>query len=204
MNNEIFQKINNLAGHSALLDKTMVFLTDSIAYIAIFILLALWFRNGKEKRVAVFKQYTAIYAVLSTLMGLAINAIIHSVYYHPRPFVTYHVHQLVPHGPDSSFVSDHSVLVFAIAFTLLLRSDSLKRIVLSWAILIGITRIYIGVHYPLDVVGGAALSFMTSFIVIANAKKVEPLAQFIFRMFGKMVTAFPFLSKYYHASSRNG
>lgn len=109
-------------------------------------------------------------------MGLAINAIIHSVYYHPRPFFTYHVHQLVPHGPDSSFVSDHSVLVFAIAFTLLLRSDSLKRIVLSWAILIGITRIYIGVHYPLDVVGGAALSFMTSFIVIANAKKVEPLA----------------------------
>lgn len=41
MNNEILQQINNLAGHSALLDKTMVFLTDSTAYIAIFILLAL-------------------------------------------------------------------------------------------------------------------------------------------------------------------
>ncbi|MFJ8456183.1 undecaprenyl-diphosphatase [Bacillus paramycoides] len=194
MNYEIFQWINDLAGRSSFLDRGMIFITNSVPYVVIAFMLFLWFTANKEKREE--KQYTAIYAVFSCFLGLAINAIIHFVYYHPRPFVAHHVHQLIPHAVDSSFVSDHSVLVFSIACTLLLRNDSWKYPVLVWAIIVGISRVFVGVHYPADVIGGALLSYGTSIVVMQFSKKLEPLVQVVFYMYKKLTKHIPFLSKY--------
>jgi undecaprenyl-diphosphatase len=107
----------------------MIGITDSVPYVAILFMLFLWFSRAKRET-ALAKQYTVIYTVLSTLFVLFLNAAIHLIYYHLCPFATHHVHQLVPHVADSSVVSDHSVLVFAIAFTLLLRNDWWKNIAL--------------------------------------------------------------------------
>ena len=165
MNYTIFHWINNFAGSSALLDKVMIFITNSAPYVAMILMLSLWFSNG-QKEAAIRKQYTVLYTALSVCTALLLNVLIHALYYHPRPFVTYHVHKLVPHTVDSSFVSDHAVLVFSIAFTMILRKESWKNIALLWAILVGISRIYVGVHYPADIIGGAILAFVTSALVV--------------------------------------
>ncbi|MFD3447473.1 undecaprenyl-diphosphatase [Microbacteriaceae bacterium 4G12] len=195
MNYTVFQWINNLAGHSALLDKLMVAITKSAPVVAILFMLLLWFSNAPKTK-AIAKQYTVIYTTLSLVMALVLNAIIHFVYYHPRPFVTHHVNKLVAHAADSSFVSDHSVLVFAIAFTLLLRDDTWKNIAFIWAVIVGVSRIYVGVHYPADVIGGAALSFLTSAVVLQNATKLEPFVRFVLHMYHKATKRIPILSKY--------
>ncbi|MGG0277669.1 undecaprenyl-diphosphatase [Bacillus rhizoplanae] len=194
MNYEIFQWINDLAGRSSFLDRGMIFITNSVPYVVIAFMLFLWFTANKEKRAE--KQYTAIYIVFSCLLGLSINAILHLVYYHPRPFVAHHVHQLILHPADSSFVSDHSVLVFSIACTLLLRNDSWKYPVLVWAIIVGISRIFVGVHYPADVIGGALVSYGTSILVMQFSKKLEPLVQLVFYMYKRLTEHIPFLAKY--------
>ncbi|GAB0168449.1 phosphatase PAP2 family protein [Lysinibacillus sp. CTST325] len=202
MNYGIFQWINDLAGRYPLLDKGMIFITDSVPYIVIVFMLFLWFTANKEKRAE--KQYTAIYIVFTCLLGLGLNALIHFVNYHPRPFITYNVHQLVPHADDSSFVSDHSVLVFSLACTLLLRKDSWKYPVLVWAILVGISRIFVGVHYPADVIGGALLSLGASFVIIKFSKKLEPVVQVLFTIYNKLTKRIPFLAKYGHHDLRQG
>ncbi|WP_391207331.1 undecaprenyl-diphosphatase [Psychrobacillus sp. L4] len=184
MNFNIFQQINGWAGHSRLLDTIMITMSDSLPYIAVAIILYLWFVGNKQQGIE--KRYTAIYAIFSSAIALVINAIIHLVYYHPRPFVTHHVHQLVPHTVDSSFVSDHAVLVFAIAWIFIMRNDRLKYPILIWAIVVGLSRIYVGVHYPADLIGSALLSCATSGLVIYFSTKLEPIVQVLFRLYDQI------------------
>ncbi|MES9700159.1 undecaprenyl-diphosphatase [Bacillus sp. JJ927] len=197
MNYTVFQWINNFAGSSKLLDTLMIAITNSVPYVAILFMLILWFNNGKKEN-AVRKQYTVLYTTLSVSIALLVNVLIHAVYYHPRPFITHHVNQLVPHAADSSFVSDHSVLVFSIAFVFILRGEKLKYIALIWAILVGVSRMYVGVHYPLDILGAAFLTFITSGLVIQSTRILEPLASFIFKMYALVAKRVPFLAKYNH------
>ena len=184
MNYELFQQINGLAGHSRLLDDLMIFLSNSVPYVVVLLLLYLWFIGNKQKGIQL--RYTALYAVFSSVIALFINAIIHFFYYHPRPFVAHHVHKLVPHAADSSFVSDHAVLVFAIAWTLFIRNTRGKYIILLWATMVGLSRIYIGVHYPFDVIGSIVISFATSSLVIYFSNKLEPLVQLLFRIYHRI------------------
>ncbi|MBG9598650.1 phosphoesterase [Bacillus mycoides] len=197
MNYTVFQWINNFAGSSKLLDTLMIAITNSAAYVAILFMLILWFNNGKKEN-AIRKQYTVLYTTLSVSIALLVNVLIHAVYYHPRPFITHHVNQLVPHAADSSFVSDHSVLVFSIAFVFILRGEKLKYIALIWAILVGVSRMYVGVHYPLDILGAAFLTFITSGLVMQSARIFEPLVRFIFKMYALVAKRIPFLAKYNH------
>lgn len=180
MNYELFHLINGWTGNS-LLDTVMVTMSNSVPYVVVAIMLYLWFIGNKQQGIE--KRYTALYAVFSSIIALSINAMMHLVYYHPRPFAEHHVHQLVAHAADSSFVSDHTTLVFAIAWTLFIRNDGWKYPTLIWATIVGLSRIYVGVHYPADIIGSMLLSFITSSLVIYFSKKLEPLVQLLFRLY---------------------
>ena len=197
MNYTVFQWINNLAGTSTLLDKVMIVITNSAAYVAILFMFILWFHNGKKEK-AIRKQYTVLYTTLSVIIALVVNVLIHAVYYHPRPFIAHDVHQLVPHAENSSFVSDHSVLVFSIAFVFMLRGEKLKYIALIWAVSVGISRLYVGVHFPLDVIGAAVITIITSSLLLQNKRIFEPIAKIVFKMYALVAKRIPFLAKYNH------
>ncbi|GAB6430986.1 undecaprenyl-diphosphatase [Bacillus luti] len=199
MNYTVFQWINNLAGTSMLLDKVMVAITNSAAYVAILFMFILWFHNGKKEN-AIRKQYTVLYTTLSVIIALLVNVIIHVVYYHPRPFVSHDVNQLVPHAENSSFVSDHSVLVLSIAFIFILRGEKLRYIALVWAVLVCISRLYVGVHFPLDVIGAAVITIITSSLLLQKKCIVKPIAKLVFKMYALVAKRIPFLEKYNHVA----
>ncbi len=77
----------------------------------------------------------------------------------PRPFVAHPdlVHLFAPHAADASFPSDHATAAFAIAVAILLRNRLWGSVTLAAAALLAVSRVVIGVHYPLDVLSGAAL-----------------------------------------------
>jgi len=70
-------------------------------------------------------------------------------------------------GGPFGFISSHASNSFAIAFfmALLFRNFSGFAVLFSWAVIIGFSRIYLGVHYPFDILGGMFWGLFVSLLV---------------------------------------
>jgi undecaprenyl-diphosphatase len=133
-------------------------------------------------------------ATASGLAGLLINQIIGLVWQHPRPFMIGLGHTFIVHAPDSSFPSDHLTLLWAVAFSFLLhRSLRLEGLALA---LLGIpvawARIYLGVHFPLDMVGAILVAALCAWLAFQATRWYLPtvynVATRVYRIFfGKLI-----------------
>jgi undecaprenyl-diphosphatase len=101
----------------------------------------------------------AVAAAASAAVALAIGAVLSHLVDRARPFVTDPggVHQFAHHAADAGFPSDHATASFAIATAIVLRNRRWGIVALVLATLLALTRVAIGVHYPSDVLAGAAL-----------------------------------------------
>jgi undecaprenyl-diphosphatase len=81
-----------------------------------------------------------------------------------RPFTaTPLVHRLISHGPGQSFPSDHATAAFALAAACWVFADRrLGTFMTVLAVLIGLSRVAAGVHYPADVVAGACCGLVSA------------------------------------------
>jgi undecaprenyl-diphosphatase len=98
-------------------------------------------------------------AVLSAGLGLAIGKVISELVDRARPFVAdpHGVHLFTAHAADPGFPSDHATAAFAIAVAILLRKRGWGIAALVAATVLAVGRVALGVHYPSDVLAGAAL-----------------------------------------------
>ena len=100
----------------------------------------------------------SVWAAGSTLIALGIGQLIGNAVDRARPYATMPgVHILVDKSTDFSFPSDHATVVGAIAAGLLLTNRRWGIIAIVLAVLMAFTRVYVGAHYPGDVVAGLAL-----------------------------------------------
>lgn len=79
-------------------------------------------------------------------------------------------------GGQYGFVSNHAANVFGVAFFVFFLLRSAKKILIfslfAWALFIGYTRIYLGVHYPLDIAGGAMLGMAAALVVSLTCRRI--------------------------------
>lgn len=111
-------------------------------------------------------RFSLLDAVASGLLGLGIVQLIGAIAYRPRPFEAGLGLNLMAHVPENSFPSDHATLMFALAFSLMM--SPLRRFGLALAVLgvgVGWGRIYLGAHYPGDILGGAVLGLLCAIAV---------------------------------------
>jgi undecaprenyl-diphosphatase len=112
---------------------------------------------------ALATRRAVVAAGLSAGLGLAVAAVLARLVDRPRPFVTHpDVHLFVGHAADPGFPSDHTTAAFAIAVALLLRSRPWGLAVLAAATVLAIARVGMAVHYPSDVLAGAALGALAA------------------------------------------
>ena len=160
MNTFIFRAINDLAGQSQWLDGIMAFSANNLGYILVgLVFLVCYFNRNKYKEITVLSLGSAI------VSRFIVVALIRHFYYNPRPFlILQNVHQLLEHDTESSFPSGHMAFYFALA-TVLYRYDrkiGITAFVLSG--LMGFARIFVGVHWPLDIVAGIVVGVATALL----------------------------------------
>lgn len=86
----------------------------------------------------------------------------------PRPWRRYPLPHTLVHAPkDPSFPSGHTTIAFACATVLTSFEPRLGALLFLLAGAIGLSRVYVGVHYPLDVLGGAVLGTAVGGALIA-------------------------------------
>ncbi len=115
-------------------------------------------------------------------LGLGINQVIIHIWQRPRPYQAHPlgVIPLLPRSTDPSFPSDHASAAFGIAVGILLIHRRAGYVFLSTAALIAISRVATGMHYPTDVLAGAAIGTLSGFIAARIA--LRPLLLPLIRM----------------------
>lgn len=174
MNLEIFKLINNLANRNIFLDRIMIFFSKYVPYIFMF-LLALVFISGVLNKNA-DERHEAFNAFILTVINLFLGFIIGSIYYEDRPFVHNKVNLLFQHVKDASFPSDHATGTMSIALGLKRYNRTLGRVMTILSIVVGFSRIYVGHHYPMDVIGAYAIVLLVSYVYNAKLRcKVDSI-----------------------------
>jgi undecaprenyl-diphosphatase len=103
---------------------------------------------------------TVVAIVVADVLTMAIKPLVER----PRPFVRYpEPATLVRHPTDYSFPSGHAATSFAAATILSFAFPRWAPAFLVLAAAVAFSRVYVGVHYPLDVIGGAALGVAIAF-----------------------------------------
>jgi undecaprenyl-diphosphatase len=181
MNYNLFQMINDLAGRFDWIDDVMEILAKDIVWVMLAVLVMLWFTGKTANQKVVF------YACMTASISLLLAAfVISPEVNHPRPFVGHSVHQLIPHAPDASFPSDHATLAFSLAFAIVWVKRRTGMAMLALAVLTGLARVYVGVHYPGDIAGSIVLSLFVSFLVRVTRHRTDPLALFFIGIYQKL------------------
>jgi undecaprenyl-diphosphatase len=125
----------------------------------------------------------SVAAVLSAGLGLAVGKVISELVDRARPFVAdpHSVHLFAAHAADPGFPSDHATAAFAIAVAILLRKRSWGIAALVAATVLAVGRVALGVHYPSDVVAGAALGSAAALALWAEPlrTRIDRLADWI-------------------------
>jgi undecaprenyl-diphosphatase len=111
---------------------------------------------GPRRAVA---QRAAVAAGASAALALVVAHFVSAAVDRPRPFVTHAgtIHAFLAHAPDPSFPSDHATAAFAIAAAVALRQRRWGLVLLALAAVVAAGRVFLGLHYPSDVLAGAAL-----------------------------------------------
>lgn len=162
MNDYIFHAINNIANKSSVLDEIMIITSKYGPYISILALGSILILGiYKKKRRPV--QY-AIETLIITIISMVLSFVIGKVFYVERPFVKNKVNLLINHKSNASFPSNHAMGTMSIAVGLFSFDNLIGMFLTFLSIMVGIARVYVGNHYPLDVIGGYILVFIVDYI----------------------------------------
>jgi len=145
-----------MAGHDGVEDVLLFYVEASEALFVATLFLVFLFARGPGR--VVWRRAT-LAAVLSAGLALVAGKLISEVVDRARPFVEdpHGVHLFAPHAADAGFPSDHATAAFAIAIAILLRRRGWGIVALAAATVLSIGRVALGVHFPSDVLAGAAL-----------------------------------------------
>lgn len=166
LNTKWFLSINAAPGTPDGLIEFAKFCAQYTLYFIPIILAAMWFKGNRHTR------SQALVCVITALFALALGALCSTFYFHPRPFMIPLGHTWIIHAPDSSFPSDHGTLFFSAAISFMLhRARVAGRFLLAVSLFVAWSRVFLGVHFPFDMLGALLLAIFANILISPVWKK---------------------------------
>jgi undecaprenyl-diphosphatase len=174
----LYQDINGLSGNSFFDGLFKLLANDLPAVLVIVVALVFlvpWAHRRAERRSG------AVLGTAAAGLGLLINQPIAHAVDRLRPYLAHptHAHLLITRSHDPSFPSDHATGGFALALGIWLYDRTIGTVLLVIAAALSFSRVYVGTHYPGDVVAGALIGVAAAsvlFLVPSTRRVIEGAA----------------------------
>lgn len=166
-----FRHINSLTQSTSWLNTPMRLYAELGVYLFAAILLWSWWEARRSGQVTLVAA--ALWAPLGTLLAVAANQPIVSGVKEARPYdALSHVTVLVSRSTDYSFPSDHAVMAGAVTAGVLLAHRKIGLVALAAALAMCLARVYVGAHYPGDVMAGLLVGAVVTIVGYLATKGV--------------------------------
>ncbi|MGO1157695.1 phosphatase PAP2 family protein [Acinetobacter lwoffii] len=132
-------------------------IAHDLVYLFLLIFAIAWFRGSYEVKTGIIKAF--IFTAITLLISEMLSAILST----PRPFVMDVGRTLIEHAPTGSFPSNHMSIFSGIAFAYYFSPQrDLGRILIWTAWLVAWSRVYVGVHFPIDMLGAFLMAIIVN------------------------------------------
>jgi len=180
LNHHLFLLINAEPGESPLLIALgRIVAADAIGLVPVLLVL-LWIRGRPDRRGGL------VATAVATALALGANQIVGQFWYEPRPFMIGLGRTLMAHAPENSFPSDHTTFMLTVGIGLIATGAAPRwgRVVTIAGVLVAWARIYLGLHFPLDMVASALIAGIFAALgvwLVAPAQRlIVPLANAVY------------------------
>jgi len=161
LNQTLFLFIHNFAGRSVFLDDLGIFFAKHLPYLMVVgFLVLVGYEDGWRKKFYLFCEG----AIAVMLARGILTEIIRFFYHLERPFSFYNFTPLISESAWS-FPSGHMTWFFALSLTVWYANRKWGWWFFGLSAVMGIARIYTGIHWPLDILGGAAIGLLLAWFV---------------------------------------
>lgn len=165
--------------HTAYWDQVMWFISGKFEWVPLYILLIAFIIYRYKKQSILIITCLLVAVILAD--QLAVHAF-KEVFERLRPSRNPDIEQMVHlvngyRGGLYGFVSNHAANTFALAtfLSMLIGNKYFSLSIIIWASLVSYSRIYLGVHYPGDVVGGAMLGILIGWLLFISYNKIRKM-----------------------------
>jgi undecaprenyl-diphosphatase len=157
-----------------IVDYLMILLAKYLYLLIIFTSLIYFFREVNEN-----KKKIILLTIFSFPLILILAKISGKIFFDPRPFVVNHFIPLITHAADNGFPSDHSLISFAFSSAIFVFNKRVGYVLFILGALVGISRVYVGVHSPIDIFGSFIISSVIVFVLNTLFKKYNIYSRFL-------------------------
>ena len=180
---DLFMLMNGFVGTAPFIDRVAQWVvSDYLMPIALALMLIFMWFIDPDRDLRVQRQLGVFVALASMALSNSVVFILNFFYFRPRPFVDNDVSLLFYEPTDSSFPSNAVAAVFGLAFGIWGVNRRLGYFALAAAILYGLARVYAGVHYPLDILAGAAIAAPVTYLVFRLRDLLMPVLMMAIRL----------------------